>query len=240
MEEKPPEQKQWGKLRSSMNPNKKRRIQKILKFIPVAICAALIILPLASGKEFTVQEVLDYTPEAPLAAALVILLLYALKSMSFVFPIAILQIATGHLFRMPVALLINFLGRAVTLTIPYFAGRFSGSDMVRSLAGKYPRLEEIYSRQERNPLFISFLLRTFVFLPGDAVSMYLGALRIPFRHYLAGGILGTTLGVVLSTILGSSITEPGSPAFLLSASLMTLVALLSAIYYIKTNFPKRS
>lgn len=218
-----------------MKIHKNKQIKTLLKFIPVVICAAFIILPLASGKEITVQAVLNYTPETPLLAVFVILLLYALKSMSFVFPIAVLQIATGHLFRTPVALLINFLGRAITLTIPYWAGRFSGADMVENLIRKYPKLEETCSRQGKNPLFISFLLRTFVFLPGDAVSMYLGAIRIPFRYYLAGGILGTTLGVVLSTILGSSITKPGSPAFLLSAFLMALVALLSVIYYIKSR-----
>ena len=81
-------------------------------------------------------------------------------------------------------------------------------------------------------MFISFLLRTFIFLPGDAVSLYLGATKIPFPHYLAGGVLGTTLGVVLSTILGSSIKEPGSPAFILSASLMVFVAIISTILYV--------
>lgn len=106
---------------------------------------------------------------------------------------------------------------------------------MKNLSAKYPKLEEIYSRQGKNPLFISFLLRTFIFLPGDAVSLYLGAIRIPFPYYLAGGILGTALGVVLSTAFGSSITEPGSPAFMLSAFLMTLVALLSLLYYIKNR-----
>lgn len=221
-----------------MKPQKNRHIKKLLKFLPVVICAAFVILPLASGKEITVQAVLDYTPEAPLAAAIVILLLYALKSMSFVFPIAVLQIATGHLFQTPIALLINFLGRAVTLTIPYWAGRFSGADMVENLIRKYPKLEEICSRQGKNPLFISFLLRTFIFLPGDAVSLYLGATKIPFLHYLAGGILGTTLGVVLSTILGSSIKEPGSPTFILSASLMAFVAIISTLLYIHSNRKK--
>lgn len=215
-----------------MKPHKNKRLKKILKFLPVVICITFIILPLVSGKEITVQAVLNYTPEAPLAAAFVVLLLYALKSMSFVFPIAVLQIATGHLFQTPVALLINFLGRAITLTIPYWAGRFSGADMVESLIRKYPKLEEICSWQGQNPLFISFLLRTFIFLPGDAVSLYLGATKIPFPHYLAGGVLGTTLGVVLSTILGSSIKEPGSPAFILSASLMVFVAIISTILYV--------
>ena len=100
------------------------------------------------------------------------------------------------------------------------------------LQEKYPKLKEIFDRQGQNPVFISFLLRTLCFLPGDAVSLYLGATRIPFPYYLTGGVLGTTLGVVLAAILGSSITEPGSPAFWLSASLMALMAIISVIFYL--------
>lgn len=215
-----------------MNPQKHRKMMTFLKSLPLIVCAALVILFLTSGREITVQTILDYTPESSVKAAVVILLLYALKSVSFVFPIAVLQIATGHLFPTPAALFVNFLGRAVTLAIPYWIGRFSGSDLIDSLQKKYPRLKELYSRQGKNALFISFLLRTFCFLPGDAVSLYLGAIKIPFLQYLTGGVLGTTLGVVLSTILGSSITEPGSPAFWLSASLMTLIAVISLILYL--------
>ena len=61
-----------------MKPHKNKRLKKILKFLPVVICITFIILPLVSGKEITVQAVLNYTPEAPLAAAFVVLLLYAL------------------------------------------------------------------------------------------------------------------------------------------------------------------
>ncbi|MCM1188570.1 MAG: VTT domain-containing protein [bacterium] len=218
-----------------MKPSKHKRIQIFLKCLPFIVCVIFIILILVSGKEITVQSVLDYTPEDPLAAAFVILLLYALKSISFVFPIAVLQIATGHLFRTPIALLVNFLGRAITITIPYWVGRFSGSGMVDSLLKKYPKLQKAYSRQGQNPFFISFLLRTFCFLPGDAVSLYLGAMKIPFPYYLMGGILGTILGVVLATILGSSIREPDSPAFWLSALLMASMAVVSLILYIKNR-----
>lgn len=110
--------------------------------------------------------------------------------------------------------------------------------MIRNLQGKYPKLKEICDRQGQNPVFISFLLRTFSFLPGDAVSLYLGATRIPFLYYLTGGVLGTTLGVVLATILGSSITEPGSPAFWLSALLMAFMAVISAIFYLRNSRKK--
>lgn len=219
-----------------MKRKKSKKLITLLKSLPLMVCAILIILLLASGRKITVQTILDYTPQSPFAAALIILLLYALKSVSFVFPIAALQIATGHLFRMPVALLINFAGRAVTLSIPYWIGRFSGSGLADDLQEKYPKLKDICSKQSQNPIFISFLLRTLCFLPGDAVSLYLGAIRIPFHYYLTGGILGTVLGVTLSTVLGSSITEPGSPAFWLSALLMTLTAVISFTLYMRNTY----
>lgn len=221
-----------------MKPQKSKRIITFLKALPLIVCIILFALFLASGSDITVQTVLSYTPESPFAAAIVILLLYALKSISFVFPIVVLQIASGHLFQTPVALFINFLGRAITLTIPYWVGRISGSDTAGRLQDKYPKIKEIFDKQGRNPVFISFLLRTFSFLPGDAVSLYLGASRIPFPCYLAGGVLGTALGVVLATFLGSSITEPGSPAFWLSASLMALMAIISVIFYLRSSNKK--
>ncbi len=221
-----------------MKPSKNKKLLTCVKSLPLIVCMVFIILFLASGKEITVQTILKYTPESPFIAAIVILLLYALKSVSFIFPIAVIQIATGHLFETPVALLINFAGRAVTLSIPYWIGRFSGSDLVNSLQKKYPKLKKICSKQEQNPIFISFLFRTFCFLPGDAVSLYLGATKTSFPHYLTGGILGTTLGVVLSTILGSSITKPSSTAFWLSAFLMALMAVTSFLFYLYSNKKK--
>lgn len=220
-----------------MKSQKNKKIT-ILKALPLMVIVILVVLFLASGNDITVQTVLSYTPESPFAAATVILLLYALKSISFVFPVAVLQIAAGHLFRTSTALLLNFLGRTITLSIPYWIGRFSGSDLISSLQEKYPKLKEICGRQGENPIFISFLLRTFCFLPGDAVSLYLGATQIPFSCYLTGGVLGTTLGVVLATILGSSITEPDSPAFWLSASLMVFMAVISGILYLRSSRKK--
>lgn len=223
-----------------MKQHKTHKNFTFFKFLPLIVCAIFMILLLASGRKITVQTVLSYTPQSPFTAAMVILLLYALKSVSFVFPIVVLQIATGHLFQTPAALLINFLGRAITLSIPYWVGRFSGSDIMYRLQDKYSKLEKICREQKQKPIFISFLLRTFCFLPGDAVSLYLGAAKISFPYYLLGGMLGTTLGVVLSTILGSRITELDSPAFWLSAILIALMAVASLSFYVYDSRKKHS
>ena len=39
-----------------------------------------------------------------------------------------------------------------------------------------------------------FFMRTLNFLPGDAVSLFLGAVKIPFEVYMLGGMLGTFPG----------------------------------------------
>lgn len=57
---------------------------------------------------------------------------------------------------------------------------------------------------------------------------------------LTGGVLGTTLDIVLATILGLSITQPNFPAFWLSASLMSFLAIISVIFYLRNSKKSRS
>ena len=66
----------------------------------------------------TAEMILNYTPEQPLLAVAVLLLLYALKSVTVIFPISALQVAVGHLFDPLPAFLLNLLGLVITLTLP--------------------------------------------------------------------------------------------------------------------------
>ena len=79
--------------------------------------------------------------------------------------------------------------------------------MVESLTAKYPKLKTVVDYQNGNSLYISFFMRTLNFLPGDAVSLFLGAEKIPFGTYMAGGMLGTLPGVILATIFGANIKK---------------------------------
>ena len=169
----------------------KKMIDNIRKYLPAVLLLLLLLFCIRYREDLSVERILRYTPEEPVKAALLMLGLYAVKSVSFIFPIAILQLAVGHLFATGTALLVNFLGRAVTLALPYWMGRFSGASMVESLTAKYPKLKTVVDYQNGNSLYISFFMRTLNFLPGDAVSLFLGAEKIPFGTYMAGGVLGT-------------------------------------------------
>ena len=205
--------------------------------VPVGMCLWLMGWYLWGSTTATTEDLLHVAPTHPLVAAGFLLVLYAVKSMTMVFPIVVLNVLGGFLFDPLPALLINGLGTLLELAIPYWVGRFSGAKFADRLCQKHPRVDALASQTAENPFFSSFFLRLISCLPGDAVSLYFGAIRMPFRVYLWGSFLGTVPGVIPATLLGMSITDPTSPLFWLS---LGLNAALSAVsFWIYWRWQKR-
>lgn len=207
--------------------------ENILKVIQLLhfICVLLFVAYLIINQDISVETLLEFTPKTPFKAAGVLLLLYAAKSVTIVFPLVILEIATGHLFSPWVALGVNFAGILIVLTIPYLIGKAIGIDTAKKLIQKYPRFREIIGKQQKNSLFLCFFLRIISCLPGDVVTMYLGATQTPFWQNLIAGTIGVLPGMILATFMGSSIQNPQSPEFWFSAILMVTIAALSILLY---------
>lgn len=106
---------------------KKQQLLSLLKYFPFALCLVLIICYLGFSEEITVQTILDYTPDNLLVAALILLLLYALKTITIFFPIIILEVAVGHLFTTIPAIIINTLGITIGYIIAYYICSHTGS-----------------------------------------------------------------------------------------------------------------
>lgn len=139
--------------------------------------------------------------------------------------------AAGYLFPTPIALMVNLLGVLIVLTVPYWLGRTFGLRKVSKLTQKYPKFQAVMEKQTAHSLFLCFFLRVISCLPGDLVTMYLGAARTPFSHNLLGGVLGIVPGMVLATVMGLNIRDPASPAFWISAALSAGLAVLSTVLY---------
>lgn len=211
----------------------KQQFISLLKYLPFVLCLILIVCYLGFSEKITVQTVLDYTPDNLIAAAFILLILYAFKSFTIIFPIIILEVAVGHLFTTIPAILINILGTLIGYIIAYFIGYFSGSKVVTKSAKKYPALANILKKQSENSFFTCFFLRTLCVLPGDAVSMCLGAVKSPFPMYLISSLLGSLPSTILATLFGASITEPTSPMFWISIVLMALYSGIVLLIYKK-------
>lgn len=210
-------------------------ITKFLRIIFLILVAGMIVYYLFNRDRFSVESIVDIAPSNLLLACLMILFLYALKSICVFFPVMVLQASTGLLFPTGFGLLVNTAGCIVMATVPYWLSRKAASGGMDAIYKKYPALELIIEKHRENELFLCFFLRIMGFLPIDIVSALLGMMKVSYIKYLCGSLLGMAPGIIAITFLGGSISDPKSPEFLISIASTVLISLVSLIVYIKTT-----
>lgn len=200
---------------------------KKYQIILILVWAALLLFCLLNKDRFTVDGVLSYTPENAVLSAAFMMFLFALKSISVFIFSGILFAANGILFPLPAAILLNVLGAAIMVSLPYWLGRMLGGDVVGRIVEKYPKAAAFRQLQTGHELLFSFIARAVNILPSDIVSLYMGAMGISYRKYLPGSILGMLLSLITFPIMGMNIANPGSPAFLWSIGIQAAVSAVS-------------
>jgi uncharacterized membrane protein YdjX (TVP38/TMEM64 family) len=229
--------------------NEERKMQllkRILKLAPWVIALALLFTgtlvfaehpditdftDITDITDITPEELVEYAPKNDFLAAIFLIVLFAVKSLIFLIPIPVLYIASGFLFDPVTAFIVNVLGMIVCTAVPYWIGKYSGAKVINKLIKKYPKMQVIDEFKSENEWFLSFFVRAIGFLPCDAVSMILGAWRVDFKKYITGTAVGMLPGLIATTLVGITITNPRSPGFILSLILTVLVTLGSLAFY---------
>ena len=209
------------------------------KGIPVFFWAAVILLCFLYRDRITVENIVNFTPENPVLAVGIMLLLFAFKSVTFVIYGSILYAVNGILFPLPFAILLNMAGSAIMATLPFLIGRKNGSGLLLKLTEKYPKLSVLRKLPSENGFFLSMVIRLMGCLPGDVVSMYFGASGIRYREYLTGTLIGLTPSIVIFTVIGMSADDVTSPAFIISVCCEILTVLTSIIWFFCWNRKRR-
>jgi cardiolipin synthase len=176
----------------------------------------------------TLDSILNFTPENLWLAALVFLGLFALKSIVAVVYLKLLYIAVGVVFPAPIAIVVNLLGTAVEMTIPYLLGRYGGQKSMQMILQRRPTLQQLQTLRSTNNLRFSVLTRAVGVLPADVLSVYLGASGMPYGSFVLGGVLGLFPSLVITTVMGTQIEDPTSAGFLVSTALFVLVQVAAA------------
>lgn len=70
----------------------------LLRTLPLILCIAFVLIYLFCGSDISAETILQYAPSNLLLAAIFLILLYGIKSLSIFFPVVILYIAGGFLF----------------------------------------------------------------------------------------------------------------------------------------------
>ena len=213
----------------------KRGFSAVLKWIirasPFIIAAVLVVLYFRVFHGMSIEELLSYTPESYLLTALVVIGLYALKSLSIIMPYLAIELAVSTIFSTPAALALNLTGVTVVMIIPYLVGRFAHREMVAELIGKYGALEKLKRLGSENELFTAYITRVVNLLPCDIVSMTFGATGMRFGRYITGSFIGAAPGVIATTFLGANLHDPASPVFMVSLAATAAVSAVSLLIY---------
>ncbi|WP_455528918.1 TVP38/TMEM64 family protein [Ruminococcus sp.] len=213
--------------------NRKDKIIKYAKLLSAVIWIILFIFLICNRRYMSASVITEYSPKNELLSALAMLMLYLFKTVSVIFPYKVLQLTVGMQFSLIPAFFINLIGSAISFAIGYLMGRIYGTEAVKRIVEKNKKLSLLIQRQSSNIVFFSFFLRTLLFLPLEAVSMYFGAVKADFKKYMLGSILGMLPNIVISTIMCDNISKPASPAFFVSVVLFILISVIAVIWYAK-------
>lgn len=214
------------------NTSKYGKLIKILQIVSFVFMLAMLVVCLVFLKKNNisvknVDALIQYLPGELLTAALIIIGFSIVKSFALVFPPAVLFVLSGIFFKdFGTAVLVNCIATACSLILPYFLGRFTGSEMVDALKGKFKAIQKLDSFTDANSFAVVFIFKAGGLMPSDLSSLIFGAMKIPFDKYFIASNIGLLILNMLWTLVGvkGELTNPFSYLYALPALLFAIAA----------------
>ncbi len=204
-------------LLKKSNPNKQAGISTLLwKCILLIDWIAFTALFFYYAKGISLEKILHFKPQNIILAVIVMLLLFAFKSISLIIYIGILYAISGLVFSPVLAAAVNILGTVIALSIPYALGKKAGKPKIEELTAKYTAVRAAVENNHRNDFLFALITRLFAGLPMDVTGMFMGATNVQYFKYLTGSMLGLLPRLIAYTIIGATVTTPRSPIFLIA------------------------
>ena len=180
----------------------------VIKYIPPLImggCLLCGVIYLMTHENFSVEQIVHFTPKNPLLAAVILWLLYALKGVTAVILYDVLVLAAAFMYDTPTALLVNTVGTLICLAVPYFVGRCLRGEWVDRALSRHEKVRLMYERYRRHPAVGCLLLRA-MSLSNEALGFLFGSTGMRFLPFMICSFCGIAPGMICITILGSELT----------------------------------
>jgi len=201
------------------------------KLFALLFWICLMILCFIFRDRLTVEGIVNFVPPNPVVAAGVMLLLFCIKGVSVFIYCGLLYAVSGVLFPLLAALTVNILGSALMISLPFWIGRKAGADALERLIARNPKLHLLKEIPNQNGVAVTFFVRIVGILPSDPVSMYFGASGIRYTSFLVGSVSGLLPMIVSFTVMGMSVQDMTSPAFIISVCVELGLMILSVALY---------
>lgn len=214
-----------------MKQNRRKKFRWIalgVIFLPVLIVLFYWLTKLFTG--LTPEDVLRFAGENVLVEVLIVLAIYAVKSVLFFIPVAFLYILTGNLFPPIYSIFVNILGLCVTMSLTFWLGKKLGKPFVKKIIRKSPKVERFMNDSDKSRVTL-FALRASNIFPVELISLVCGCTGYRFWSFLGLSLLAMVPTLIPFTLMGDSLRDPLSPGFLIPFGIVLAMITGSLIFY---------
>ncbi|MBQ8574978.1 MAG: VTT domain-containing protein [Clostridia bacterium] len=155
------------------------------------------------------------------------ILFSVIKSFALVFPPAVVFSICAYM--MPnywIALVINIISVFLSLSIPYFLGKFTGASMVDTLKKKFKAIQKLDDFAGANEMEMTFAVKLSGVLPGDLSSLVFGAMGISYKNYMIGANLGMLPLVIAYTLFGYALKSVGEKPWVVAIPVVVIIVFI--------------
>ena len=185
------------------------KLIKVLRFCSVIFMLAMVAVMLVLMNKFDINienaaHLSTYIKGGTLTVALIIISFTVVKSFALVFPPAVIFAVSGLLFdNLWVAILVNFIGVALSVIMPYYLGRFTGKEMLDTLKVKFPKIKKLDDFAGKNEFMVVYVVKASGIVPSDLMNVVYGAMNINFMKYFIASNIGMLPFNILFTLLAN-------------------------------------
>ncbi len=205
------------------------KLVKVLQVAAGIFMVAMVVLCLVLTKKYNIKvtnipEISQQITGGTLAVSLGIILFSVVKSFALVFPPAVVFSVCAYLLpNFWLALLVNIISTFLSLSIPYFLGKFTGSGMVDTLKGKFKAVKKLDDFAGANEMQMTFAVKLSGLIPGDLSSLLFGAMGVSYKPFMIGGNLGMLPLAIVYTFFGCTLKSVGEQPWVVAIPVAVIV-----------------
>jgi len=180
-------------------------------------------------------DIIEWASQSLPLASLAFFLIFSIKPFIMFPPSPLLYISAGIIFPFWMAIMVLYVCIATQMTIGFFNGNKLGEKRIRKLLEKKKWTAGFINKEKDSLLPLCFITRVLPF-PKDPVSMFYGAMGMPYLRFLIVSLLGLTPHIIPITMAGRHIRNPLSSEFIVPFAVCLFISLtLLIIYKLKTR-----
>ena len=205
-------------------------IYKYKKVIIVIAIAALALLVILNSENASIERIVSVAEVSLWITVVGFIVMYVIKGVTMVVPSSLLYIAAGLVFPTWAGILVTYIGLTISLSIGYFIGKQLGEERVADIFAKRNRIANFLNGNRKNMFLLCFMSRLF-HMPFGWVSLFLGALKMPFIKYIFTSLLGVSPMMIPVMFAGAAVTTPLSTSFLIPFGISFAITSVIFIIY---------